>query len=112
MLISVQRIHGDERMDTPTDAKQADHLCPPGARSLYSERLRWARNLSGMSQEQLARLAGCTQANVSKLERTAERGSSWTAQIANALGVHPIWLATGQGAPMGRKHENERARPS
>jgi transcriptional regulator with XRE-family HTH domain len=62
-------------------------------------RLRHARGLKGLSQQQLAKSAGVKQAAISQLE-TGEsqsfRGTTLVA-IAQILDVSPQWLATGKG---------------
>ncbi len=64
----------------------------------YGERLRLARNHAGLSQQQLADKAGCSQPNVSVAENSATiTGSEFTVQFAKACGVRPEWLAMEQG---------------
>jgi transcriptional regulator with XRE-family HTH domain len=67
----------------------------------YGERLRYARKAAGISQERLAAATGhaCSQANISKLEKGEASGSEFTVHLALALGVDPVWLATGEGEP-------------
>jgi transcriptional regulator with XRE-family HTH domain len=67
----------------------------------YGERLRYARTAAGISQERLAAATGhaCSQANISKLEKGEASGSEFTVHLALALGVNPVWLATGDGEP-------------
>lgn len=64
----------------------------------YGERLRAARNHAGLSQQQLADAAGCTQPNITGMENsTSAIGTEYTVQFAKACGVRPEWLAMEQG---------------
>lgn len=60
-------------------------------------RLRFARKQAGMTQKQLAKKVGMSQSNMSELENNQYPSSSYTAQLADALGVSGIWLAEGRG---------------
>lgn len=53
----------------------------------------------GMSQAELAKQAGLRQPTISSLERNGSKTSGHCASLAAALGVSPIWLETGEGAP-------------
>jgi transcriptional regulator with XRE-family HTH domain len=72
----------------------------PGQGSAFGLRLRWARDLAGVTQVDLARQVGCGQALISKLERQKTKGSGKTAELAHWLGVDAYWLATGEGGPL------------
>jgi transcriptional regulator with XRE-family HTH domain len=65
----------------------------------YGERLKKARIHKGLTQTELAERIGrvCSQENISKLERGDATGSEYTVQFAEACGVNPYWLATGDG---------------
>lgn len=65
----------------------------------YGERLKKAREYAGLSQAALVlKMKGAvTQQNVSKLEIGESTGSEFTVQFAEACGVNPYWLATGEG---------------
>lgn len=65
----------------------------------YGERLRRARIHADLTQTQLADKIKnvCTQENISKLERGDATGSEFTAQLAAACGVNPMWLAAEDG---------------
>lgn len=63
------------------------------------ERLKWARERKGISQEELGKAAGMTQGGVGHLEQDLRKTSRRIAQLAHALGVDPIWLAEGKGDP-------------
>lgn len=68
------------------------------SRMTFGERLRAARNYAGLSQQQLADAAGCTQPNITGLENsTSAVRSEYTVQFAKACGVRPEWLAMEQG---------------
>lgn len=72
---------------------------PPGEGSLYAERLRWALDVSEMSQSDLAREIGVTPQSVQYLSASENnaRGSKHTNAIARATGVNAQWLETGLG---------------
>lgn len=66
-------------------------------------RVRHARELLGLTQVQLAKKAGVSQAAISELE-TGENRSPWgtnLVRIAEALKVGPDWLASGKGQMAG-----------
>jgi transcriptional regulator with XRE-family HTH domain len=65
-------------------------------RTLFGERLHAARTHAKLSQPQLARAVGMAQSTIGELEYIGT-GSSKTAQIAQACGVNPQWLAEGVG---------------
>lgn len=56
-----------------------------------------ARKASGLTQEQLAKKVGMSQSNLSDLENDKYPSSSFTAQLADAVGVSGIWLAECRG---------------
>lgn len=64
-----------------------------------AERLTWARTEKGMSQQQVADQAGVAQSTIGSLESGARRTARKIASIAATLGVDPLWLAEGKGAP-------------
>lgn len=62
-------------------------------------RLRHVRELRGLTQVQLAKKSGFSQAAISELE-TGENRSPWgtnLVRLAQSLQVNPEWLATGKG---------------
>lgn len=62
-------------------------------------RVRHVRELRGLTQVQLAKKAGVSQAAISELE-TGENRSPWgtnLVKIAQVLKVSPEWLASGKG---------------
>ena len=65
-----------------------------------STRLKWARAQRGLTQVQLAKLAGLQQTDVSKIERGATRKTSSILALARALQYDPHWLDTGEGTPI------------
>lgn len=69
-------------------------------------RLKQARNARGLSQQQLADLAGMTQAAVGALEVRDSKHSTKVLALAKALGVNVEWLADGRG-PMDRSEVSE-----
>jgi len=62
----------------------------------YGHRLAAARALKNVTQHQLSKLSGVSQATIGSAESTG-RGSLHTAQFAKILGVDAFWLATGEG---------------
>lgn len=62
-------------------------------------RLRHVRKLRKLTQVQLAKASGVTQASVSDLERGESKSFKGTTlvSIAQTLGVSPDWLASGKG---------------
>lgn len=62
-----------------------------------SNRLIQARTDKGLSQTELAKKAGLKrQSIIGMLESGARKSSSYIPQIAEALGVDPMWLSTGK----------------
>lgn len=60
-------------------------------------RLITSRKAKGLSQEELAKKAGLkSQSIIGMLESGARKSSSYIPQIAEALGVDAVWLATGK----------------
>lgn len=62
----------------------------------FGKRLRMAREHAGLTQTQLADLAGLAQSTIGTAEATGN-GSRKTTQIATICGVSATWLATGEG---------------
>jgi transcriptional regulator with XRE-family HTH domain len=69
------------------------------------QRIKETRRHRGMSQSELAKRVGLTQATLSDLENDKSRGSAKIASIANTLGVRPFWLETGRGSPESQESE-------
>lgn len=65
-------------------------------RSEFGSRLVQARQKAGLSQPQLAAKVGMSQGTLGEAE-TKAHASIYTAQLASACGVRPMWLATGEG---------------
>ena len=63
-------------------------------------RIKEARRYLGLSQSELAKKVGLTQATLSDLESDKSKGSSRLASIAHALKVRPYWLETGRGSAL------------
>lgn len=62
-----------------------------------AKRLAWARARAGLSQQELADLAGVSQSSIGNLESEARRTSRKITSIAAVLGVDTHWLADGKG---------------
>lgn len=67
------------------------------ARTEYGARLFAARKHADMTQTALAKAAGMSQSAYQEAETTG-LSSTYTAQLAEACGVSPQWLATGEGS--------------
>lgn len=65
--------------------------------SKLKERLSDERTAAGLSQQQLADKAKCSQATVADIERGRNQDSIKLPQIAAALGLHVLWLKDGKG---------------
>lgn len=62
-----------------------------------SERLKHARKISGLKQEDVSELAQMKQSTYSKLERGVQKSATNIATIASVLNVNAIWLENGTG---------------
>lgn len=68
------------------------------ARMNLGKRLRHARKLRGLTQEQLVQMVkGSSQAMISALEKRDSETTTLLFEFADALRVEPRWLLTGQG---------------
>ncbi|QMT41800.1 helix-turn-helix domain-containing protein [Kingella oralis] len=65
--------------------------------STLKDRLIYAREQKGISQEQLGKAINKSQSAIAALETGRNQGSTNIAKIAEVLGVSAIWLETGQG---------------
>lgn len=63
----------------------------------FSERLRFARNLRGLTQAELARAAGISQGAVANYENGTRQSPRTIFPLANALKVSAVWLVKGSG---------------
>src|SRR5262245_39774206 len=59
-------------------------------------RLRQARKAAKLTQPELADLSRVSQKTISKIERGDQDSSGSLVQLAQACGVRPEWLATGE----------------
>lgn len=71
-------------------------------RMTLQSRLLRARKAAKKSQKAVSDAVGISQPAYSDLELGKSSSSSYLVQIANVLGVDPLWLATGEGEPAGR----------
>ena len=60
------------------------------------ERLAWAREMRGLTQQELADRAGCSRDVIAKTENGTTRMTKGIDKIAHALEVSPAWLAFGR----------------
>lgn len=65
-------------------------------RTPFGERLFKARSHAKLSQPQLSKAVGMAQSTLGELEKKGN-GSQKTTQLAQACGVRPEWLASGEG---------------
>ncbi len=65
----------------------------------YAERLTWAIKNAGITQTKLAKLAETSPQTVQYLcdKKNNAQGSKHNSRFAEALGISPIWLETGEG---------------
>lgn len=63
------------------------------------DRLRLARQRSGLSQKALAESVGIGQSAIASIERGDTRKSTNTVSLARTLDCDPYWLETGEGTP-------------
>lgn len=66
------------------------------SRTPFGDRLFDARKSAKLTQKELASKVGMSQSALAEAEKTGQ-GSQYLAQLARALGVQSIWLATGKG---------------
>lgn len=64
------------------------------------DRLYWARKRADLTKKEVATRAGLSQTVYLKLERGDNKTTGRIVQLAQALGVNPAWLATGNGDPV------------
>lgn len=63
----------------------------------FGNRLRFARNLRQLTQQELARLCGLSQGAIGNYETDSRRSPKDVFRIAEALNVEAAWLAMGTG---------------
>ena len=63
-----------------------------------AERLKYAREASGLTQPELASKAGVSQGTIGNIESGLRKRPRDLLSIASALGVAPVWLETGKGS--------------
>lgn len=69
--------------------------------STLAERLKTARSLARLTQEDISALTGMSQPAVQKIESGKTKRTTYIQELANVLGVSSEWLATGQGEMTG-----------
>lgn len=65
-----------------------------------AERLIWAREQKGLTQDALAKKAGVSQSTIGNLEAGIRSTARRIIDIALAVDVDPMWLANGEGSPI------------
>jgi len=85
---------------------------------VLADRLKEALRDAGESQSGLARKTGISQAAIQKITSGNSKGSTKIVEIAEALGVSPVWLSTGVGpkhgggsAPPDKRNADEISEP-
>jgi len=63
----------------------------------FSDRLRHARQLRGLTQSELARSCGLSQGAISNYESASRKTAKEVFRLADILQVSAAWLATGAG---------------
>jgi SOS-response transcriptional repressor LexA len=74
-----------------------NYPCSLSAMNTVGQRLKYARELAGLTQAELAKAAGVTQQSIQQLEQGLHKSSRALVHMAEALSVRPAWLAKGQG---------------
>lgn len=64
----------------------------------FGKRLLSARTAKGLKQAEVAKASGLSQTMISELENDVWESTARIAELAEALGVDPIWLKTGKGS--------------
>ena len=64
----------------------------------FSDRLKYARQLRGLTQQQLARIAGISQSAIGSYESGQRRSTRALFKLAAALNVEAVWLNSGKGS--------------
>lgn len=62
-----------------------------------ADRLNYAMQEMGMSQGQLAKIANMAQPTIWRIASGNARGTTKIVELANALGIRPEWLSSGEG---------------
>lgn len=89
-----------------TISRELDELAPQNAKTenvarnyegnpTFAERIKLAREDAGLTQVDLAKACGISQANISELERGEVGRTSYLPEIARDCGISTDWLAFG-----------------
>jgi len=63
-----------------------------------AERLTWARNEAGLTQQELAKKTGVAQSTIASWESGARETGRKISVVADFLGVNSLWLSEGKGS--------------
>lgn len=77
----------------------------PTMKTTLAQRLKSARQSAGLTQNELGKIVGVSQAAIQKIETGRALTSTRLIEIAKALSVSPEWLSNGNEGPMNQKSE-------
>lgn len=77
----------------------------PTMKTTLAQRLKSARQIAGLTQNELGKIVGVSQAAIQKIETGRALTSTRLIEIAKALNVSPEWLSNGNEEPMNQKSE-------
>lgn len=83
----------------PQNAQSENVALDCEGRPPLAERIKLVRENAGLTQADLAKVCGISQANISELERGEVGRTSYLPEIARACGISIDWLAFGNETP-------------
>jgi transcriptional regulator with XRE-family HTH domain len=93
IVVSPQNDQGSSLIAMAKPVKKQRAKAPRKPLTEFNRRVLAAREYAKLTQEDLAKQAGCSQGTIDKLENRAADGSVYTVQIAQACNVSPYWLS-------------------